>query len=182
MARTLITDEQIAAGGIVRGDLNTTLTGSAVIAKVVAGTGISLSQTGVDAGTGDVTITNSFNANAINVTIGDGVNVITNSPAIKCWIRMPHAGTITGVEVTADASGSCVLDIWKTTYATIPATSATKITASAPPTLSSAIKSQDTAQTGWTKTFSAGDYFYFTVTSASTVKQVTLALQYTRTS
>ena len=57
MARTQIDGaDQIASNTIVRGDLNTATTGAAVIAKVIAGTNITISQTGVDAGTGDVTI------------------------------------------------------------------------------------------------------------------------------
>ena len=46
----------VQSGSVLRGLLNTTTTGSAVITKVIAGTGITISQTGVDAGTGDVTI------------------------------------------------------------------------------------------------------------------------------
>jgi len=52
-----IQSEQIGDGGVHRDDLNTTTSGQAVIRKVVAGTGISLSSTGADTGTGDVTIT-----------------------------------------------------------------------------------------------------------------------------
>lgn len=64
MARTLLTSREI--GNVQRNDLDITTTGEAIIRKVVAGTGISLSSTGVDAGTGDVTI------NA-PTTIGDTV-------------------------------------------------------------------------------------------------------------
>lgn len=57
MARTAFTNEQIASGTIVRADMNTTTAASALITKVIAGTGITLSSTGVDSGTGDVTVT-----------------------------------------------------------------------------------------------------------------------------
>ena len=57
MARTLIDGaDQILAGSIIRAAINTATTGSALITKVIAGTGITLSSTGVDAGTGDVTV------------------------------------------------------------------------------------------------------------------------------
>lgn len=46
----------IAAQKVGRDDVNTTNAGHAVIAKAVAGTSIALGSTGVDAGTGDVTI------------------------------------------------------------------------------------------------------------------------------
>lgn len=56
MAITRVTDEQIKDEGVTRADLNVSTPGQAVITKVVAGQGISLSSTGIDAGTGDVTI------------------------------------------------------------------------------------------------------------------------------
>ncbi len=57
MAQTLIQSDGLAPGCITRAKLNTTLAASAVIAKVLAGAGISLAYTGVDSGTGDVTVT-----------------------------------------------------------------------------------------------------------------------------
>jgi hypothetical protein len=58
MARTQINlGAQGADGTVLRADLNTTTAGSAVITKVLAGTGISISAfTGADSGTGDVTL------------------------------------------------------------------------------------------------------------------------------
>jgi hypothetical protein len=56
MGATQITGTQIRDGSVQRKDLDVTTTGQAVIRKVIAGSGISLSWTGVDAGTGDVTI------------------------------------------------------------------------------------------------------------------------------
>ena len=60
MARTQLTTEQVGAGQIVRTDLNTTTAGSAVITKVIAGSGVTISSTGSDAGTGDVTISSTI--------------------------------------------------------------------------------------------------------------------------
>ena len=65
MARTQLTGQQVGDGTVQRVDLDSTTAGNAVIKKVIAGTGITLSSTGVDAGTGDVTI----NAVATNQTI-----------------------------------------------------------------------------------------------------------------
>lgn len=58
MAATSVRSKQITDGQVQRVDLDVSNSGTAVIAKAIAGTGISLSQTGPDAGTGDVTITN----------------------------------------------------------------------------------------------------------------------------
>lgn len=46
----------ILGGSVIRYNLNTTTPNQAVIRKIIAGNGITISSTGVDAGTGDVTI------------------------------------------------------------------------------------------------------------------------------
>lgn len=56
MAITQLKAEQYGSGSVERTDLNTTSAGKAVVAKIIAGTNITISQTGVDNGTGDVTI------------------------------------------------------------------------------------------------------------------------------
>lgn len=116
---------------------------------------------------------------AIAYTIGNGVDAITTGQ-LKHALSFEFSGTITGVRLEANASGSIVLDLWKDTYANYPPTAADSICASAKPTLSSAIKSVDTTLTGWTKTFAAGDALIVNVDSASTVTAVTLTIIYTR--
>jgi hypothetical protein len=56
MAATAIRGAQIQDGTVQRADLDITTVGSAVVRKLVQGTGITLSSTGADSGTGDVTI------------------------------------------------------------------------------------------------------------------------------
>lgn len=56
MARTQVRTKNIEDGGVMRDDLNTSQSGQAVTRKIIQGTGIVISSTGVDAGTGDVTI------------------------------------------------------------------------------------------------------------------------------
>ena len=66
MARTQITGDQvqdstltgddILDGAVGREDLNITSTGRAVVRKILAGAGVSLVSSGIDDGTGDVTI------------------------------------------------------------------------------------------------------------------------------
>lgn len=115
----------------------------------------------------------------IGITIDGGGSAITTG--IKGFFQVPYACTISAVRMFADQSGDCVIDIWKDTYANFPPTDADTITASAPPTLSSAQKSEDTTLTGWTKTITAGDILAYNVDSASTVTRVTLQLIVTRT-
>lgn len=56
MAITQIPGKQIGAQQVKRADLNTTTPGKAVITRLIAGNGITLTATGADSGTGDVTI------------------------------------------------------------------------------------------------------------------------------
>jgi hypothetical protein len=99
---------------------------------------------------------------------------------IKGDVRIPVDMTITGVRLFADQIGSAVVDIWKDSYANYPATVADTITASAKPTLSSALKYEDTTLTGWTTSLTAGDTLRFNVDSASTITRLTVSLSLTR--
>jgi len=62
MSRTEVHSAQIADGNVTRDDLNTTDSGKAVVCKIVQGSGIAISSTGADSGTGDVTINTSAGA------------------------------------------------------------------------------------------------------------------------
>lgn len=81
MAATLIRGKQVLDEGIQRSDLNVTTAGEAVIRKAIAGAGITLTSTGVDAGTGDVTISaKSFGA----VTLTNNT-VATTETIVARW-------------------------------------------------------------------------------------------------
>jgi microcystin-dependent protein len=56
MSTTAIRGKQVLDGTIQRHDLDVSTVGQAVVAKLIQGTNISLSSTGSDAGTGDVTV------------------------------------------------------------------------------------------------------------------------------
>jgi hypothetical protein len=56
MAATVVRGAQVKDGTIQRVDIDTATVGQALIAKAVQGSGIALSSTGADAGTGDVTV------------------------------------------------------------------------------------------------------------------------------
>lgn len=114
----------------------------------------------------------------INFIFDGGGSTITTG--IKGDILVDFACHITSATLLANASGSFVVDIWKSTYAGFPSVDANSITASAPPTLSSAIKSQDVTLTGWNKDIAAGDILRFNVDSVTTVQRVTLGLKVAR--
>ena len=94
-----------------------------------------------------------------------------------CDVLVPYGMTITKVTVLAAETGNLVVDIWKDSYGNFPPTVADKITASAPPTLSSAAKMQDSTLTGWTKPVAAGSTLRFNVNSCSGIKRATLLIE-----
>lgn len=103
---------------------------------------------------------------------------------IKGDIIVPFACTITRATLLADVTGSIIVQIWRDTYANFPPTVADAIYASAPPTLTSADKSQDSALTGWGagRNLALGDILRFNVPSnATNITRVHLMLDVTRT-
>lgn len=66
MPATTVRGAQVRDTTLQRADLDTATPGQAVVAKIVQGSGIQLSSTGGDAGTGDVTV-------GLNATVPVGV-------------------------------------------------------------------------------------------------------------
>jgi hypothetical protein len=94
------------------------------------------------------------------------------------YLQVPCACEIKNVRMYGSPSGSIVVDLWKDTYANYPPTVADSIVASAPPTISSGVKSEDTTLEGWTKTLAEGDGILpniDSVTNMTWVKVVLLA-------
>jgi hypothetical protein len=125
--------------------------------------------------------TPSANAKIRSLTfiIDGGGSAITTG--IKGDLEIPFACTITRVTMLADQSGSIVVDIWKDSYANVAPTVADTITASAKPTITTAIKSQDATLTGWTTSISAGDVLRFNVDSITSITRVTISIRVTET-
>lgn len=109
---------------------------------------------------------------------GGGAAIATG---IKGFVEVPFNCQIDRVALLADQAGSIVVDIWKDAYANYPPSDADSITASAPPTISSSVKSEDATLTGWTKVISAGDILAFNVDSVSAIQLVTVSLKVTKT-
>lgn len=116
---------------------------------------------------------------SINFVIDGGGSTITTG--VKGDLVVDFACTINSATLLADQSGSIVVNIWKDTYANFPPVVGDKITASAPPTITTATKSTDSTLTGWTLAIAAGDVLRFNVDSVTTVQRVTLDLKVTRT-
>jgi hypothetical protein len=111
--------------------------------------------------------------------IDGGGSVVTTG--IKGDLIVDFACTITAWTLLADQTGSVVVNIWKVAYASYPSTSANKITASAPPTISAAAKAQSATLTGWTTTIAAGDTLRINVDSITTCTRVVVCLKVTKT-
>jgi hypothetical protein len=111
MPITQLRGTQVLAGSIQRSDLDTTTAGEAIIRKVLAGTNVTISSTGVDAGTGDVTI---------------NVPSVPASPAGNTKeVQYNNAGTTAGAANVEIDSGDLVL--LNSTAPTTPGANSTKV-------------------------------------------------------
>lgn len=147
------------------------------IGRTIVGTADQITVNDGSGVSANPTISLATNAKRVQfgITIDGGGAVITTG--VKGYLRVPVAMTITGWEITADQSGSTVIDVWKDTYANYPPTVADAIFTTKP-TLSSVIKNQNLAPTfvGAGATVAAGDYIAFNVDSATTVQIVQLSI------
>lgn len=115
---------------------------------------------------------------AITFVFDGGGSAITTGLKRDCYVT--YDCNIVGCVMLADQTGSMVVDLWKDSYDNYPPTIADTITASAKPTISSAVKSTDTVLTGWTTSISAGDIIRPNVDSCSGIEAATLVLLVSR--
>lgn len=113
---------------------------------------------------------------------GGGAAITTG---VKGYLFVDVACTINQVTMLADQTGSITVDIWKCTYAQFDAGSThpvvgDSITASDTPTITSAVKMQDSTLTGWNTAISAGSVLAFNIKTNANVQRVTIALKTTR--
>jgi hypothetical protein len=115
---------------------------------------------------------------SFGITIDGGGAAI--GTGFKGYILIPFACTVTKWEIFADQTGSIVIDIWKGTYGTLPSSSGDSIADSEKPTVSSAVKGQDTSLTTWTTAINANDVIAFNVDSCSTIERINLIITVTK--
>jgi len=133
---------------------------------------------GLTVGASSVDVTTAIKTTALGISLDGGGSAL--STGIVADLYVPFACTITAVTMLADQTGSIVVDIWKVAYGSYPATISNTITASDLPTISSAVKSQDTTLTGWTTSISAGDTLRFNINSVSSITRLVLELTVTK--
>lgn len=115
---------------------------------------------------------------ALNVVIDGAGSTITTG--IKLDTVVPFDCVVTGWWALADQTGSIVIDIWKDSYANFPPTNVDTITGTEKPTISGAIKGQDTSLSTWTTSLSKGDILRFNVDSVTSIQRLALYLSITR--
>lgn len=120
----------------------------------------------------------------IGIEIDGGGSTITTG--FKGYsARIPQAHTITKVTaLSVDTTGpatscSITVDVWADTYTNFPPTVGDKISASAPATLSTATKSEDSTLTGWTTSIPANSVYGFSVASVTGAKKVLILIEAT---
>lgn len=122
------------------------------------------------------TVTNTRNIGAAFGSFQSGASALTGS--LTACVPTYYSGTITGVELIADVSGSVTVDVKTVAHTSWTGTSSVSaITASAIPALSSAAQYTDTTLTGWTTSLTAGTDVCFVLTSPTTVAGVSVNLK-----
>jgi hypothetical protein len=94
------------------------------------------------------------------------------------YVSVPSACSINEVIVLTEGGvGSCIVDVWKDTYANYPPTVADAITGLTKPTIISDTKTRDEELNGWTREIAAGDVLAFKVQSTSTFSTIQIQLK-----
>ena len=109
------------------------------------------------------------------ITVDGSWTVLTTW--IKWYKRIPFSGVITGWTILGDVSGSIVMNVRKSNYASWPTMA--NIAWTEKPTLSSAIKNQDVSLGTWTTDISEGDILEYSIESVATIKRVHLFIHIT---
>jgi|MudIll2142460700_1097286.scaffolds.fasta_scaffold19223_2 hypothetical protein len=99
-----LTGEDIEDGGIYRQDLNITSTGKAVVRKVITSSGLAMSYTGTDPGTGDVVIAISTSGGLTAVT-HRLLDQLVHDIAETSYYEITRAGVLISAETWWTDSG-----------------------------------------------------------------------------
>jgi hypothetical protein len=111
---------------------------------------------------------------SFGVTI-DGGGIAPTSGSLGYWVA-PANGIINKWFLIGDQTGSCVVDVLKGNYNTMPST--TSIAGIDKPTITSNIKAKNESLTSWSTSISAGDIFEFYLNSCSTMTRINLIINY----
>ena len=107
---------------------------------------------------------------------GNGANITTGS---KGYVLVPYDATILNWSLISTATGSIVIDVKKSSYASFPNT--TSIAGSELPTLTNQIKNQDLSLGTWTTAITNNDVLEFVVNSNTGITWANLNIKITKT-
>lgn len=119
MARTQISGTLIEDFTIGRPDINTTIAGQALITKLLVGGGLTVTRTGVDIGTGDVTISLNTGALVTSFNSRQGAVTLSGTDVTTALGFTPISGETFLGTVTSIAAGSGLTGGTITTSGTI---------------------------------------------------------------
>lgn len=105
MARTQITGSLIENSSVLRSDINTTISGEALITKVLVNSPLTISNTGVDSGTGDVTLGLSTSNLVTSFNTRTGAVTLLGSDVTTALGFTPASGNQT-ITLSGDVTGS----------------------------------------------------------------------------
>lgn len=104
------------------------------------------------------------------VVSGGGATISTG---LKGRRRVPFKCRVTGWQIVSDQSCSAVVDVWRQTYGSLPATNTESILAGSEMTISGAIKGQNLALTPID--LNEGDWLYYNVDSNNVAQELSMA-------
>jgi hypothetical protein len=105
---------------------------------------------------------------------GAGSDITTG---IKGDVFVPYNLTIDSWTLFSPQTGSIVIDVWKSSYASYPPTVSNRIAGTERPTLATQSKNQDLVLSSWTTSVVENDFIRFNVDSCSGIQKVTLAIK-----
>src|SRR5262245_2236103 len=98
MPPTNIRGGQVLDGSVQRTDLDVSTVGQSVVRKIVQGAGVTLTSTGADSGTGDVTVGSPVSADAGNQSRLGSDNLIYTPSNVNGFISKTAAYTLTSAD------------------------------------------------------------------------------------
>ena len=114
-------------------------------------------------------------------TFGDVSQTSPIGTGTKFYAYIPFTVTLTGWTLIADQSTTTTMDVWVDSYANALPTNADSIPASEKPSITAALKGQDTTISGtWTEIIPAGSVIGIEVEANNNARYLALTLQYTR--
>jgi hypothetical protein len=105
---------------------------------------------------------------------GAGSDITTG---VKGDVFIPYNLTIDSWTLFSPQTGSIVIDVWKSSYASYPPTVSNRIAGTERPTLATQSKNQDLVLSSWTTSVVENDFIRFNVDSCSGIQKVTLAIK-----